>query len=183
MYVTDSINTENKSLNFFNKILGFIIDIFRSIPFVVLILLLIPFTLWLMGTIMGPTAALPALVISVSPFFARISYLAFKEIPKGNTEALKSMGISPLKVFLLNTKEALPALVSGYTITLVTLVGFIAAAGIIGTGGLGKLAIDQYFINPLNPPTLMYLSVVLLLILVIIIQLIGDITTKIIDKR
>jgi|GEM_PF-750011 len=185
LYLTDQkeVATTNKYLLALHRILGLVIDGFRSIPFVVLIILLIPFTIIVVGTILGPMAALPALIISATPFYARIVYNAFREMPKGNYEALQSMGVNPIKIFLINIKEALPALISGFTVTLVTLVGFIAMAGVIGTGGLGNLAVRQFEINPLNPPLLMYVSVLLLLLVVFIIQITGDFIAKKIDKR
>lgn len=162
------------------KITSLIVDITRSIPFIILMIILIPFTLLITGTMLGANAALPALIISASPFYARIVYMALKDIDKGKIEALEAMGASNFRILLVLIKEAMPSLITGLTITLVTLVGFIAAAGAIGAGGLGDLAKKKAF----NEEFLIaYICVILVLFIVFSIQFIGDKIVKKIDKR
>ena len=171
---------QSKTTRIIHHILSIIVDVFRSIPFVILVVIIIPLTIIIMGTMLGAKAALPALIISASPFYARVVYNAFKDIPRGNLEALEAMGANLFTKIIYLTKEALPSLVSGLTIALVSLVGFIASAGAIGGGGLGDLAIKRAFAGDYP---LMYLSVGLLLLLVLFIQLTGDLVSKAIDKR
>lgn len=125
-----------------NKIVSFLtgslVNIFRSIPFIVLIILLIPFTKFLLGTIRGANAALPALIIGAAPFYARMVLIALREIDKGVIEAARSMGAKTATIiWKVLIPESLPALISGITVTAVALVGYTAMAGIIGAGGLG----------------------------------------------
>lgn len=111
---------------------GSIVNIFRSIPFIVLIILLIPFTKFLLGTIRGANAALPALIIGAAPFYARMVLIALREIDKGVIEAARSMGAKTSTIiWKVLIPESLPALISGITVTAVALVGYTAMAGII----------------------------------------------------
>ena len=146
-------------------------------------MLLIPFTSIVLGTISGPTGALPALIIGASPFYARLVEIAFKEIDKGVIEASVSMGATTLtivrKVLL---PESMPALVSGITVTAIALVGSTTAvAGVIGAGGLGNLAYLTGFTR--NQNDVILVSTVFILIIVFIIQFIGDWITNKLDKR
>ncbi|AID43298.1 ABC transporter permease [Staphylococcus xylosus] len=166
----------------FYTIVSFIVNLFRAIPFIILILLLIPFTSLVLGTISGPTGALPALIISAAPFYARLVEIAFKEIDKGVIEAAWSMGATTwtvVKKVLL--PEAMPALISGITVTAIALVGSTAVAGVIGAGGLGNLAYLTGFTR--NQNDVIFVSTILILIIVFIIQFIGDWATNKIDKR
>lgn len=166
----------------FNGIVSAIVNIFRSIPFIILIILLIPFTKALVGTMLGVNAALPALIIGAAPFYGRMVEIALREIDKGVIEAAKSMGAKTgtiiLKVLL---PESMPALVSGITVTTIALIGSTAMAGVIGAGGLGNLAFLEGFNRGNGQVTLV--ATIIILILVFIIQFIGDIITKSIDKR
>jgi D-methionine transport system permease protein len=170
---------ENRVLN---GIVSAIVNIFRSIPFIILIILLIPFTKALVGTMLGVNAALPALIIGAAPFYGRMVEIALREIDKGVIEAAKSMGAKTgtiiLKVLL---PESMPALVSGITVTAIALIGSTAMAGVIGAGGLGNLAFLEGFNRGNSQVTLV--ATIIILILVFIIQFIGDIITKSIDKR
>ncbi|MDY0277386.1 MAG: methionine ABC transporter permease [Acholeplasma sp.] len=176
--------TEDKSskgiVKVLHRIVSLIVDIARSIPFVILMVILIPLTIILVGTMLGAKAALPALIISASPFYARVVYMSLRDVDKGKIEALKSMGASNITIVVYLAKEALPSLISGITVTLVTLVGFIASAGAIGAGGLGDLAVRKAFANDYK---MAYVSVFLVLIIVFIIQILGDYLSKKIDKR
>ena len=157
-------------------------NIFRSIPFIILIILLIPFTKFLLGTIRGPDAALPALIIGAAPFYGRMVLIALQEIDKGVLEAAKSMGAKTRTIiFKVLLPESMPALVSGITVTAIALVGYTAMAGIIGAGGLGTLAYLDGFQRNREDVTLM--ATILILIVVFILQFIGDAMVKRIDKR
>lgn len=167
---------------FINKIISAIVNIFRSIPFIILIVLLIPFTKLLVGTMIGAEAALPALIIGAAPFYARLVEIGLREVDKGVIEAAKSMGAKPLTViFKVLIPESLPALVSGITVTTIALVGSTAMAGVIGAGGLGNLAYLEGFQRSRGDVTLM--ATIIVLIIVFIIQFIGDYITTKIDKR
>ncbi len=163
-------------------ILGGIINIFRAIPFIILLTLLMPFTKAIMSTIVGPKGAIPALIISAAPFYARLVDIALNEIPSGVIEAAESMGANTRQIITkVLIPESLPALVSGITVTAIALIGSTAVAGVIGAGGLGNLA---YLIGyTRNKVDIIFVATVAILILVFIIQIIGDKATKIIDKR
>ncbi|MCH7323001.1 ABC transporter permease [Solibacillus sp. MA9] len=169
----------NKIVHFLT---GSIVNIFRSIPFIVLIILLIPFTKFLLGTIRGANAALPALIIGAAPFYARMVLIALREIDKGVIEAARSMGakVSTI-IWKVLIPESLPALISGITVTAVALVGYTAMAGIIGAGGLGNLAFLDGFSR--NRTDVTFMATIIILIIVFIIQIIGDSITTKIDKR
>lgn len=169
----------NKMVNFLTNS---IVNIFRSIPFIVLIILLIPFTKFLLGTIRGANAALPALIIGAAPFYARMVLIALREIDKGVIEAARSMGAKTSTIiWKVLIPESLPALISGITVTAVALVGYTAMAGIIGAGGLGNLAFLDGFQRNRQDVTLM--ATILILVVVFIIQWIGDTITTKADKR
>ncbi len=159
-----------------------VVNIFRSIPFIILIVLLIPFTKFLLDTIRGANAAMPALIIGAAPFYARMVEIALREIDKGVIEAARAMGSKTSTIiFKVLLPEAMPALVSGITVTAIALVGYTAMAGVIGAGGLGTLAFLDGFQRNQMDVTLM--ATIIVLVIVFIIQLIGDIATKKIDKR
>ncbi|MBM7586187.1 D-methionine transport system permease protein [Bacillus pakistanensis] len=159
-----------------------VVNVFRSIPFIILIVLLIPFTKFLIGTIRGANAALPALIIGAAPFYARMVEIALREINKGVIEAAKSMGArTSTIIWKVLLPESMPALVSGLTVTAIALVGFTAMAGVIGAGGLGNLAYLDGFQRSRDDVTLA--ATIIILIIVFAIQFIGDTITKILDKR
>ena len=161
---------------------GAFVNIFRSIPFIILIILLIPFTKFLLDTIRGANAALPALIIGAAPFYARMVLIALREIDKGVIEAARSMGAKTSTIiWKVLLPESLPALLSGLTVTAVALVGYTAMAGIIGAGGLGNLAFLDGFQRSREDVTIV--STILILIIVFIIQWIGDAITSKADKR
>ncbi|WP_342514775.1 methionine ABC transporter permease [Sporosarcina sp. FSL K6-1522] len=163
-------------------ITGAIVNVFRSIPFIILIILLIPFTKFLIGTIRGPEAALPALIIGAAPFYGRMVLIALQEIDKGVIEAAKSMGAKTRTIiFKVLLPESMPALISGITVTAIALVGYTAMAGIIGAGGLGTLAYMEGFQRSREDVTLV--ATILILIIVFAIQIIGDFVVKRSDKR
>ena len=169
----------NKIVNFLTSSL---VNIFRSIPFIVLIILLIPFTKFLVGTIRGTNAALPALIVGAAPFYARMVLIALREIDKGVIEAAKSMGAKTSTIiFKVLIPEAKPALISGITVTAIALVGYTAMSGVVGAGGLGQLAFIDGFQRSRND--VVWVATILILVIVFIIQWIGDYITTKIDKR
>ncbi|AQP54615.1 methionine ABC transporter permease [Vagococcus penaei] len=172
-----------KPLNrFLYLVVSLISNTFRSIPFIILIILLFPLTKALIGTMLGPTAALPALIISAAPFYARLVDIAFREVDSGVLEASEAMGATKWQIiYKVLIPESLPALVSGITVTTITMIGFTAMAGAIGSGGLGALAYQGGFMG--NKYTIIMLATVLILVLVFIIQWIGDTVVKRLDKR
>ncbi|MFD1737693.1 methionine ABC transporter permease [Bacillus salitolerans] len=170
---------ENKTVN---QTIAGIVNIFRSIPFIILIILLIPFTKFIVGTMLGSNAALPALIIGAAPFYARMVEIALREIDKGVIEASRAMGATTgTIIWKVLLPESMPALVSGITVTAIALVGYTAMAGVVGAGGLGNLAFLDGFQRNQNDVTL--ISTIFILIIVFIIQFIGDIVTSSIDKR
>lgn len=164
------------------RVLSFIVNIFRAVPFIILIILLFPVTKWIVGTILGVNAALPALVISAGAFYARLVELALREVDKGVIEASQSMGANlPTLIFKVLLPESSPALVSGLTVTLISLVGGTAVAGAIGAGGLGNLAYLEGFQR--SHLDVVWVATLVILLIVLCIQLIGDGVVRSIDKR
>ncbi|SEB07754.1 D-methionine transport system permease protein [Thalassobacillus cyri] len=170
---------ENKFLNW---VTAAFVNVFRAIPFIILILLLFPFTDFLMGTIRGPKAALPALIIGAAPFYGRLVEIALREVDKGVVEAAKSMGAkNSTIIFKVLLKESMPALVSGLTVTAIALIGYTAVAGVIGAGGLGDFAYFYGFQR--SDFDVVFVCTVLIVLIVFIFQFIGDILTRSLDKR
>lgn len=156
-----------------NAVLGTAVNIGRSLPFVVLLIALIPLTRLIVGTTLGSSAAVVPIALGAIPFFARIVENALDEVPKGRIEAMASMGGSGWHVVSkVLLPEALPALLAGMTLTLVMLIGFSSMAGVIGGGGLGDLAI-RYGYQRFNQPV-MIATVVMLVLMVQGVQMAGD---------
>ncbi|MBT1427594.1 ABC transporter permease [Dickeya dianthicola] len=156
-----------------NAVLGGVINLGRSLPFVVLLIALIPFTRWVVGTTLGSTAAVVPIAVGAFPFFARIVENALDEVDSGRVEAIVSMGGT---VWHVITKallpEALPSILAGITLTVVMLIGFSSMAGVIGGGGLGDLAI-RYGYQRFNQQV-MAGTVIVLVLLVQLVQSLGD---------
>ena len=166
----------------FYAVVTAIVNIFRAIPFIILIVLLIPFTKVLIGTIIGVQAAIPALIISAAPFYARLVEIGLREVDKGVIEAARAMGAKNSTIILkVLIPESLPAIISGLTVTAIALVGSTAMAGVIGAGGLGNLAYLDGFQR--NNSTLTFVATVLILIIVFAVQILGDTIVKKVDKR
>jgi len=166
----------------FYTVVTAIVNIFRAIPFIILIVLLIPFTKALIGTIIGVQAAIPALIISAAPFYARLVEIGLREVDKGVIEAARAMGAKKTTIILkVLIPESLPAIISGLTVTAIALVGSTAMAGVIGAGGLGNLAYLDGFQR--NNSTLTFVATVLILIIVFAVQILGDTIVKKVDKR
>lgn len=165
-----------------NKALGAIINVGRSVPFLVLMVAIIPVTKLLVGTFIGTTAAIVPLTIGAIPFVARLIEGALIEVPSGLVEAAQSMGATPLQIIhKVLLPEAMPTIINSVTITLVTLVSYSAMAGTVGGGGLGDVAIRYGFHR--YDVTIMAVTVTMLIILVQIIQTIGDTVVRRVDHR
>ncbi|MBN6889113.1 D-methionine transport system permease protein [Cytobacillus horneckiae] len=180
LFLTSKDNIWENAL--INKIIAAFVNVFRSIPFLILIVLLIPFTKLILGTMIGENAALPALIIGAAPFYARMVEIGLREIDKGVIEAAKSMGAKTSTIiWKVLIPESMPALVSGITVTAIALVGYTAMAGVIGAGGLGNLAYLEGFQRSRTDVTIV--ATIVILVIVFIIQFIGDYITSKLDKR
>lgn len=177
--------TNGKDTPFAKLLYGIVavfVNVFRSVPFIILIVLMIPVTKSLVGSMIGPTAALPALIISSAPFYGRLVEIGFREIDKGVVEAAEAMGASRWEIiYKVLIPESLPAIVSGITVTTISLVGYTAMAGVIGAGGLGNLAYLEGFQR--NQPAVTLVATLTILVIVFVIQALGDVLVKRIDKR
>lgn len=159
-----------------------IVNILRAVPFMILIIVLLPFTKVITGTIVGPVAALPALIISATPFYARMVLMALREVDGGVVEAAQAMGAKPRQIiFKVLIPESLPALLSGITITAISIVGLSTVAGAIGAGGLGNIAYIAGFQTNNNAITVV--ATILSLVIVFAFQFIGESISKAVDKR
>jgi D-methionine transport system permease protein len=180
LFVTDrGLFLENKAIQ---STIGFVVNMVRSIPFVILLVGLLPLTKLIAGTTIGPTAASVSLSVAAIPFFARIVETSLREIDKGVIEAAVAVGATPwmiIKDVLL--PEARPGIMHGLTITTISLVGYSAMAGIVGGGGIGDLAIRFGYYRYDN--TVMITTIVILICLVQLIQLLGDHIARLVDKR
>lgn len=180
LYETSGSNS--KAVKALNWVVALFVNVFRSIPFIILIVLLLPVTQVLVGAITGAKAAIPSLVFSAAPFYARLVEIAFHEVDGGVLEAAESMGATKGQlVFKVLIPESLPALVSGITVTAISLIGYTAMAGAIGAGGLGQLAYTDGFQSYNNAITLT--ATVVIVIIVFAFQYLGDFAVKRIDKR
>ncbi|OEJ31201.1 methionine ABC transporter permease [Streptomyces subrutilus] len=165
-----------------NKVLGVIVNIGRSLPFIILLIFLIPVTTAVVGTFIGPTAMIVPLAIGAIPFFARLVETAVREVDHGLIEAVESMGGGiPTLVGKVLLPQALPSLVAGVTTTVITLVGYSAMAGAVGGEGLGSKAITYGFQR--FETGFMVATVVVLIVIVTVIQLIGDGVVRLLARR
>ncbi|MBO8164028.1 MAG: ABC transporter permease [Brevibacillus sp.] len=165
-----------------NQLLGLVVNIFRSIPYIVLVILLIPFARALIGTSIGPEAAIISLVVGSAPFIARLVETAIREVNRGVIEAAQSMGATNWQIIRkILIPEAMPAIVSGITVTAVGLIGYSAMAGVVGAGGLGAVAFNYGF-NGFKPD-IMFVTTVFMIILVQGVQMIGDAIARKMDHR
>ncbi|WP_418239971.1 methionine ABC transporter permease [Ellagibacter isourolithinifaciens] len=165
-----------------STIVGWIVNIGRSVPFIILLVALIPFTRFIVGTSLGVPGAVVPLVVTAAPFAARIVEQSLEETDSGLVEAAQSFGASTWQiVWKVYLKETLPSLVRGAAITFVTLFGYSAMAGTVGAGGLGDIAI-RYGYQRFQTDVMIF-AVLLCVVLVIVFQAIGDVTARKIDKR
>ncbi|MNW40771.1 Methionine import system permease protein MetP [compost metagenome] len=155
------------------RVLSLIVNIVRSVPFIILIVALIPVTRAIMGVSTGIEGTIPPLVIGAAPFFARLVETALREVDRGVIEASQSMGASTLQVIgKVLIPESLPGLIAGMTITAVTLVSYTAMSGMVGGGGLGDLAIRYGYHR--YEEEVMIIAVIFMVVLVQILQMLGD---------
>ncbi|MDD0844930.1 methionine ABC transporter permease [Pseudomonas sp. Gutcm_11s] len=154
-------------------VLSLVVNVLRSVPFVILLILMIPLTVLITGTSLGVAGAIPPLVVGATPFFARLVETALREVDRGIIEATQAMGASTLQIiFRALLPEALPGLIAATTVTAITLVSYTAMSGLIGGGGLGDLAVRYGYQR--YQPDVMAVTVILLLILVQVLQMVGD---------
>lgn len=153
--------------------LSFLVNVLRSVPFIILLIVMIPLTVQLVGTSLGVAGAIPPLVVGTAPFFARLVETALHGVDRGIIEASQSMGATTRQIVLRALlPEALPGIVAGITVTAIALVSYTAMAGVIGAGGLGDLAVR--FGYQRFQTDVMVVTVVLLLVLVQVLQAVGD---------
>lgn len=165
-----------------NQILGIIINILRSIPFLILLILIMPMTKAITGTTIGSNATVVPLVVAAAPFIARLVESSLKEVDRGVVEAAESMGASPWEIMVkVLLPEAKPSLLVGSAIAVTTILSYSAMAGIVGGGGLGAIAINYGYYRYQND--VMFITVILLVIIVQILQEVGMKVAKITDKR
>jgi D-methionine transport system permease protein len=166
----------------FNQVLGAIVNIVRSVPFIILLIAVIPFTRLVVGTSIGSTASIVPLAIGAIPFIARMVESSLKELDTGTIEAAQSMGASLKQIiFRVMLPECLPSLILGATITAITLIGYSAMAGTVGGGGLGDIAIRYGYYRYQND--LMVLTILLLLLIVQGIQSLGNLLSRKADRK
>lgn len=165
-----------------NRTLSFLVNVFRSIPFIILIVWMIPFTRAIVGTSIGVSAALVPLSIGAAPFIARLVENSLLSLPSGLIEAARALGATPFQiVYKVLLPEALPSLINAASITLITLVGYSAMGGAVGAGGLGQVGYQYGYIG--YDAVTMNSVLILLVILVFIIQFAGDFLSKRFDHR
>ncbi len=165
-----------------NRMLGLVVNATRSTPFIILMVAIIPLTRAIVGTSIGTTAAIVPLFLAALPFMGRVVEGALREVDAGVVEASQAMGASPLQIVLrVLLPEALPGLVSGVTLMLISLVGYSAMAGALGGGGLGDVAIR--FGHQRFRPDIMAATVAILIVLVQGVQSAGDLTARLIRKK
>lgn len=166
----------------FYAIFGAVINLARSLPFLILLIVLIPLTRLIVGTAYGPTAAIVPLAIGAIPFYARVVESAVREVPDGKVEAAVVFGARTREVVTkVLIPESMPGLIAGATLTLVTLIGYSTMAGAIGGGGVGDFAI-RYGYQRFNTPVLL-MSVAVLIVLVQLIQSAGDALVRSLNHR
>ncbi len=172
--------SENRVVSFLLS--SVLVNITRSVPYAILVLALIPFTRLIVGTSLGPVAMSVSLTIAAVPFFARLVETALRDVASGKLDAAHAMGSTKLQsIAKVLVPEAMPAIVASVTTTVVTLIGYSAMAGLVGGGGLGRLGYTYGFQRFL--PDVMLYTVIVLVVLVQLVQFVGDGISKAIDHR
>jgi D-methionine transport system permease protein len=165
-----------------NRVIGLIVNAARSTPFIILVVAIVPFTRMIAGTSIGTTAAIVPLTIATIPFFARLVEGAIREVDKGLIEAARAMGATPYQiVYKVLLAEARPALMMALTMTFVSLIGYSAMVGAVGGGGLGDLGIRYGYQRFM--PEMMLAVVIVLIVLVQVVQSLGDALARKFDKK
>ena len=185
IFITGSdiiVQSDKKYLKVISKVADALVNILRSIPYLILIIWLLPLTSFLTGKVIGTEAAIPALVFSATPFFARMVIIAFGEVDKGVIFASKAMGAT-IKDIIIHVliPESLPALISSITVTAINLISYSAMAGAIGAGGLGYEAYQYGLVR--RDTGLMFISTAMIVIIVFAIQILGDHLAHKVDRR
>jgi D-methionine transport system permease protein len=180
LYVTErGLFLENRLVN---AVGGFLVNVVRSVPFVILLVLLLPLTQWLLRTTIGPGAASVPLSVAAVAFYARLVHASLWEVDRGVVEAATAAGATPMQIVrLVLLPEALPGLLRGLTVTAVSLIGYSAMAGIVGGGGVGDLAIRFGYYR--YQTDVMVVTVVVLIVLVQVVQTVGDVVARRADKN
>ena len=180
LYVTDKGGTH--PIFWLNRLLGFVVNFLRSVPFIILLVWVIPITRFIVGTSIGSTAVIVPLVIAAAPFIARMVESSLKEVDSGVIEAAQSMGASSFQlIYKVLIPEAKPSLLVGGAIAITTILGYSALAGTVGGGGLGALAYNYGYIR--RDEDVLLITVILLVIIVQIFQEVGMFIAKKADKR
>ncbi len=165
-----------------NKLLGFVVNVLRSIPFLILLIAVMPITRFVAGTTLGSKATIVPLVIAAGPFIARMVESSLKEVDRGVIAAAESMGASPFQImFKVLLPEAKPSLLIGAAISVTTILGYSAMAGIVGGGGLGAIAMNYGYYR--YQKDIMFITVILLVVIVQIMQEVGMKIATASDKR
>lgn len=179
------ILTEKEGLaenRFINQILNTLINILRSVPFIILVIILFPLSRLIVGTPIGTKASIVPLAISAAPFVARVTESSIKEVDRGVVELGLSLGASNFEIITrILIPEALPSIISGITLTMVNLIGYSAMVGAIGGGGLGDLALQYGHYR--KKTDILIVSVIVIILLVQIVQFIGDSLSRLSDKK
>lgn len=166
----------------FQRILGLIINLLRSVPFIILLIMVLPITRAVVGTTLGAKAVIPPLVIASAPYVARVVEASFKEVDPGVIEAAKSMGSSTLQIiWKVLLPEAKPSLLVGAALSVTTILAYSAMAGFVGGGGLGDIAIKYGYYR--YQTEMMFITVAILVIIVQVIQESGMKLSRVSDKR
>ncbi|MGN5378131.1 methionine ABC transporter permease [Streptomyces lasalocidi] len=165
-----------------NKVIGLIVNVGRSMPFIILMVALMTFTRWVTGTTIGTTAAIVPLAIGGIPFFARLVETAVREVDNGLVEAVQSMGGNTWTIVRkVLVPEALPSLIAGTTTTVIALIGYSAMAGTVGGGGLGDLAVRYGYQR--FETQMMWITVAILAVAISLIQFVGDFAARSLYRR
>ncbi|MBP3506157.1 MAG: ABC transporter permease [Lachnospiraceae bacterium] len=180
LYITDKKGIcNNRIINF---IVGTVVNMIRSIPFLILLVAILPFTRFIVGTTIGSTATIVPLIVAAAPFVARMVESSLKEVDLGVIEAARAMGSSALQIiFKVLLPEAKPSLLVGCTISLATILGYSAMAGFVGGGGLGAIAINYGYYR--YQGDIMWITVILLVVIVQLFQEAGLKLVRKVDKR
>ena len=182
IYLATSARGELFAAPWANRILGTVVNATRSTPFIILVVAIIPFTRLLTGTSIGTRAAIVPLTVAAIPFIARLVEAAIREVDGGLVEAARAFGASPLQIVLkVLIPEALPGIVLGLTLAVVSLIGFSAMVGAVGGGGLGDLGIRYGYQRFM--PEMMLAVVVVLIVLVQLVQSLGDRLARRLNRR
>ncbi|SFG38660.1 methionine ABC transporter permease [Sulfitobacter dubius] len=182
LFLATSQRGELLSAPWVNKILGLVVNATRSVPFIILVVAIIPFTRMVAGTSIGTTAAIVPLTIATVPFIARLVENAIREVDSGLIEAARAMGATPVQIIRkVLLPEALPGITLGLTLAIVSLIGYSAMVGAVGGEGLGDLGIRYGYQRFM--PDVMAIVVIILIVLVQLVQSIGERVATAVDKR